>query len=622
VSSLAVEPTFQMWIVMAVIAVAVIAYVNERLSLELTSISVVAFLVLFFHLFPVTAADGRNLLDARILIAGLADPALIAVLALLVVGQGMVQTGALEEPARRLAVLRRHRPFLTVAISLAAAALISAFLNNTPVVVIFIPLMTALASRVHRSVSTVMMPLSFACILGGMTTMIGSSTNLMAASAAQQAGARPIGFFDFTLPGTVLAVIGLVYVVWIAPRLLPDRASLADTLVGPEGKQFIVEFVVAPDTPLVGRGFVAGRVADLPDVTVRLVQRGEEAILPPFDDVILRPGDEIVVAATRKAIMEAFSASPELFTGALTGSDVAEAADTDTGGEVKLGSDLVLAEVVVAPASRIIGRNLKQVVFHHRTGCIVLGIQRRSRMIRQTMTDIRLDAGDVLLIMGPRHRVEHLRGNPDVILLEWSARDMPAIARAHWARIIFGSVVVLAASGLVPVVAAALTGAVAMLMTGCLNIHQAQRALDRRVALLIWAALAMGAALRMTGGAQYLADTLIDALAGAPAAVILSALFLLIALLTNVLSNNATAVLFTPIAIGIADGLGVSQLPFIYAVIFAANCSFASPVGYQTNLLVMGPGHYRFTDFARAGLPLIFIIWLSYSLLAPWYFGL
>ena len=613
-----VEPSFHMWIVLATIILAVGSYASEKAALETTSVAVVAFLVLFFHLFPLAGPDGAELLDARALIAGLADPALISVLGLLVIGQAMVHTGALDMPARRLALLRRHRPFLAIAVTLAVAAGISAVMNNTPVVVIFIPLMTALADRVRRSVSGIMMPLSFACILGGMTTMIGSSTNLLIVSAASQAGVAPIGFFDFTVPGLVLAAVGLVYVVFVVPRLLPDRASLAAALVGPEGKQFIAEITVMAGSPLIGQRAVAGMFPDLPDITVRMIQRGEEALLPPFDDVALRRGDEVVVAATRKALTEAFAGSRELLASVDGSRDLA----LDKGDKSAQGGELILAEVVAAPASRIIGRNLKQIAFHHRTGCIVLGIQRRMRMIRQTMTEIRLEAGDVLLVFGRRNDIEQLRANPDVILLEWSARDMPAVARANRALAVFAAVVAAAASGLVPVVVAALAGAVAMIVTGCLNIHQAQRAVDRRVILLVWAALAMGTALRGTGGADYLAQSLVAALAGAAIPVVLAAFFLLVAIFTNLLSNNATAVLFTPIAVGLADSLNVDPTAFVFAVVFGANCSFASPIGYQTNLLVMGPGHYRFSDFARAGLPLVVLLWIVYAVFAPWYYGL
>jgi len=238
------------------------------------------------------------------------------------------------------------------------------------------------------------------------------------------------------------------------------------------------------------------------------------------------------------------------------------------------------------------------------------------------MNEIRLQAGDVLLVIGKRADVLGLRANPDVLLLEWSASELPTHGHVGRAALVFAAVVGFAALEIVPIAITALAGAALMIASGCLNVRQAARAIDRRIVLIIAAALAMGAALEATGGAGYLAHTLIAAFKGASTPIILSVFFALVAALTNVLSNNATAVLFTPIAINLAGELGVDPMVFVFAVIFAANCSFATPMGYQTNLLVMGPGHYKFSDFLRAGTPLIVVIWLTFSLFAPWYYNL
>ena len=608
---------FHMWATLALIAIAIVLYSLERLPLELTSMGLVAALLVFFQLFPVAAPDGANLLGPRQLLAGFAEPALIAVLALLVIGQAIVHTGALERPARWLATIRHH-PVAAIAIALAAVLSISAVLNNTPVVVIFIPIMTALADRMRRTVSGVMLPLSFAAILGGMTTLIGSSTNLLVLSAMVDLGLEPLGFFDFTVPGLLLAGVGLAYVLLVVPRLLPDRAPLARTIVGGNGKQFIAQIAVGPDSSLAGARAVAGLFPSLPEMTVRMIQRGEHPLLPPFEDVALRPGDIIIVAATRKALTDALASRPELMPEAANGGP----RPAPAGEGSALGPEQSLAEVVVAPASRMIGRNLAQIGFHYQSHCVVLGIQRRSRMIRSPMDEIRLEAGDVLLLLGARRDLLALRANPDVLLLEWLTRELPAPVHARRALLIFAAVVGLAASDLVPIVVAAVAGATTMVAGGCLNLRQAGRALDRRVILMVGATLGLGTALQVTGGAAYIAHILVTLLGGLSVAVTLSAFFLLVAGFTNIISNNATAVLFTPIAIKTAIELGVDPTVFVFAVIFAANCSFATPIGYQTNLLVMGPGHYRFSDFLRAGTPLIFIIWLTFSLFAPWYYGL
>jgi len=279
----------------------------------------------------------------------------------------------------------------------------------------------------------------------------------------------------------------------------------------------------------------------------------------------------------------------------------------------------------VAPGSRMDGRSLSQLNFYAETNCMVLGVERRARMLRSAIESIRLEAGDVLLLAGQSEDILALRSNRDVLLLEWSAVEFPSRRNALLALSIFTAVVATASTGLIAIPVAALSGAALMVIGRCLNIRQAARAVDRRIFLLIGAALAMGTSLSATGGAQYLAEQLLAALAGASPAIILSAFFLLVAALTNVLSNNATAVLFTPIAVSVAAGLGLDAegtLAFVVAVIFAANASFATPMGYQTNLLVMGPGHYKFKDFMIVGVPLTLLMWIVFSLFAPWYYGL
>ncbi len=600
------EPVWQMWATFAVIAVAIACYATEQFKIELVSAGVIAALMLLFQVAPLPAGATGGALDATRLLAGFGDPALISVLALLIIGQGLVRTGALDSLIRQLSELRGLSPGVLIAGLLATVTVLSGFVNNTPMVVIFIPILGALAQRQNSSISQVMMPLSFAAILGGMTTLIGSSTNLLVSGALVRDGLPAIGFFDFLVPGAVLAGVGFLYVLFVLPRLLPDRASLAHTLTGGDGKQFIAQIRVRPNSRLIGARSHGGLFPDLKGMTVRLIQRGNEAILPPYDDFVVAAGDILVVAATRATLTEALADTPSLLPGE----------------EQPGGADQVLVEATITPASRAIGRNLRQIAFYTRTGCIVLGIQRRSRMVRGAMDRIRLEAGDVLLLLGKREDVMALRANREVLLIEWSADEVPAMHHAGRARAVFAATVLAAASGLLPIVVAAVLGATAMVALGCLNVRQAMRAIDRRVALLVPAALAMGAALQETQGAMWLAHQLIIALADAGPALVLSALFLLIATLTNLLSNNATAVLFTPIAVSVAQELGVSPLPFVYAVIFAANCSFATPVGYQTNLLVMAPGHYQFRDFLKAGIPLIVLIWLVYSLFAPVYFNL
>lgn len=611
--------------VFALIAVAVAAFVWEKWPIELTALGALAVLLVLFEAMPLAGADGANRLDAARLLEGFANPGLVTVAALLVIGQALVQTGALEGAADRLYRLAGRRPAVVMAASLVAVAILSSVLNNTPVVVIFIPILGALAERLRISASRVLLPLSYAAILGGATTLIGSSTNLLVAGVADELGLARIGFFDFLAPAAVLAAAGLPFILFAIPRILPDRVTLAGRFAA-DGRQFIAQVAVRPASPLVGERAVAGRFRGLPGATVRVVQRGEHAFLPPFDGVTLAAGDMAVLAVTRRALTGLLARHR----GALHPSVAPEASrrggaeeDAEDGSEESWqGDEQILAEVMIPPASRMVGLTLEQFGFRRRAGCIVLGVQRRSRMFRQRLTDIRLEAGDGLLIQGPPERVAALRENSDAMLVERTQQALPRYRHARRAALIFAAVVAASATATAPIVVAAVAGAAAMLACGCLDIRQAARALDRTVILMVASTLALGAALFETGGAVWLAERFTAAFAGAGPGWLLSALFLAIALATNLLSNNASAVLFAPVAAALAQGLGLDPAPFLHTVILAANCSFATPMGYQTNLLVMAPGHYRFADYARAGAPLTLLLWAVFTAFAPWYYGL
>lgn len=621
--SFTVSADLQMWVTFAIIVLALVAYVAEKWPMELTSLGTICAVLLFFQFFQVEGGDAsrpEGLSPSRIL-QGFANTALIAVLSLLVMGQGLIRTGILDRLAQWLLDHMRSKipAIAAIFILLFIVGGISGFLNNTPVVVIFIPIMQAMAHRYGISPSKVMIPLSFAAILGGMTTLIGSSTNLLVNTALLEIGEEPLKFFDFTVPGIMMALVGIAYAVFVVPRLLPDRAGMAETEYSAgAGKQFIVQIETPSDSELIGEKAPGGHFKALPEMTVRMVQRGERAILPPFEDLEVIEGDVIVVAATRSVLAEAIAEHGDLFHPDLRDGRFEEE-DEDAPWRQK---DQVLAEVMIAPASRLVGQTLRLAGFRYKTGCIVLGIQRRARMIRARITEIRLEPGDVLLIQGQRDDIRELRGSRDAILIESSREDLPSLDHAKRASIIFLGAVAMAATGMMPIVVAAFAGAIAMVATGVLNLRQAFRAIDPKIATAIAAALAMSIALRETGGAAFVAHGMVAVFDGLGPLVILSMLFLMAALMTNVISNNAVAVLFTPIAIDLANEVGSTPMLFAIAMVFAANCSFASPMGYQTNLLVMGPGHYKFQDFVRSGLPLIFVMWITFTLIAKFFWGI
>jgi di/tricarboxylate transporter len=600
---------WQMWFALAVVAGAVVGYASGRASLETVSGVLLAVLLVVFTLAPVTDADGRVVLSTDQLLAGFASPALFAIIGLLIVGQGMYQSGALEFPTRFLIGAHEKLGNLAVAGVFGFVMVVSAFLNNTPVVVMFVPIMAAMAAQGRIAPSRLMMPLSFMSILGGMCTTIGSSTNLLAVAEYEVVTGNRLAFFALAPMGLVLAGVGTVYMAVAAKFFLPDRRG-ASAVAQSDGRQFVAQLTLERENPLIGQEAVAGLFPEMPGVTVRMIQRRDEVLLPPFDDVTLRLGDKVILAATRQVLTDLLKKSPKILTGLVAELD-AEGAE----------GELTMVEAVVAPGSRIIGRTISQIRFRFQTNCVIVGIQRRSRMIRAEVAHIRLEAGDVLLILGDRADVRALRSDRDILMLEASMQQLPDPDTARIAAVIFIGVVATAAFGVLPIAVSAILGATAMVATGCLNVRQASRAVDRRVYLLVGTALALGAALQQTGGAAFLASFLAPLAEGDGGPVILiSAFFALTAVLTNVLSNNATVVLFTPIAVSASQAAGLDPLILVLTVIYAANCSFATPVAYQTNLLVMAPGHYEFRDFVIVGVPLTLLLWAVYTVAAPAYF--
>ncbi|MEO1659238.1 MAG: SLC13 family permease [Pseudomonadota bacterium] len=599
-----------MWYTLVVITCAIAAYASDRFTLELVSGATLVAILVPFSLVPyVDGETGETLLSAEILLTGFANPALFAILGLLIVGQGMYQSGALEYPTRVLVRAYDKFKFLAVAAIFAFIMVVSAFLNNTPVVVMFVPIMAAIASQGGMPTSRLMMPLSFMSILGGMCTTIGSSTNLLAVEAFQNAGGIRLEFFSLMPLGLVLLTVGSIYMIFAVRYILPNRSGPED-LEEKDGRQFVAQIGIDRGNPLIGQGATAGQFKDLPDITVRMIQRRDEVILPPFDDVKLRLHDKLIVAATRDALTSLLRKRPEILDSFMSEVETLDGAS----------GELTMVEAVVAPGSRIIGRSINQIRFRFQTNCVIVGMQRRSRMIRAELASIRLEAGDVLLILGDRSDVRALRSDRDILMLERSMQELPDPDQARWAAGIFVAIVAVAATGTLPISVAAVFGAFAMVAAGCLNVRQASRAIDRRVYLLVGVALAMGLALQRTGGADFIASGITPIAENGGVTTLLAVIFIVTALLTNVLSNNATAVLLTPIGVSIAAAAGIDPVVVVLTIIYAANCSFATPVAYQTNLLVMGPGHYRFSDFIRVGVPLTILLWVTYTLVAPIYF--
>ncbi|MGV0911031.1 SLC13 family permease [Martelella sp. FOR1707] len=604
---------FHLVATMAIIVGTIGLYSLDRFPIEAVSLAALGMLLVLFGAFPFTLEGGKPL-PIEDMLAGFSSPALVTVLALLIVGQGLFATDALEGVTNRIGQFYGANPRMLIVVILATCGITSAFLNNTPVVVIFIPVLASLAARFRLPPYQIFMPLSFITILGGMTTMIGSSTNLIAAGIASREGVN-LGFFDITGMGVILAVSGAVYVLFVMPRIFTRERSQKRFEQESAGTQFLGEVVLLGESRFVGERARSGFFPVLTPMSLHALVREEKVLLPPYDDgLTLQPGDRLQMTGTRKGFMDLL-AKGEI-------SLMAPPDGTAPSAERRVGAHYHLAEAVITPGSLFEGRTVRFSGIQQRFNITIFGVRRKSRMARTPFSQLRFEAGDTLLIGGREDDLRAMRGNHDILLLEHSAESVPPRDKALLASGIFAAIVILSATGLTPMVVNAVAGALLMILFGCLTLQQAARAFDRQIYLLVGASIAMATALQATGGAQLIAEGIVALGGGSSAWLMIVMLFVGVSILTNVLSNNAAVALFIPIGLSMARQIGAPPEAFAAAVIYAANCSFATPIGYQTNLMVMGPGHYSFGDFIRAGVPLIVLLAVVFALTAPWYYGL
>lgn len=591
--------------VMALTVLALVLFTRERIALETSSLFVLVALVLGFELFPFVR-DGQAL-HADDFFLGFGHEALVAVCALMIAGQGLVRTGALEPVGRLLARAWGTAPQLSLLLTLVIGALLSAFVNNVPIVVLLLPILVSVALRTGTPASGVLMPMGFATLVGGMSTAIGTSTNLLVISVAADLGLRELGMFDFVVPVAVAGGIALLYLWLVAPRLLPNRDSgLADTAP----RVFAAQLVVTEDSYADGRTLAEAVDKTGGGLRVSRVLRGEQSYLLPLPDAELRAGDRLLLNDSADNLKEF-----ERVLGATLYSGDAPVDDEHP----LRADDQQLAEIVVVQGSSLAGTRLAVSRFAERYQLLVLALHRagwRREAVRAGVHDIVLRVGDVLLIQGPREQIAALRRSGEALVLDATA-DLPTTRRAPIALAIMVGIVLVAALGWMPIAVSALVGVLLMLLTACLSWRDAARALSTQVIMIVVASLALGSALLETGGADYLAQLFVQLTAGTSPAVMLSGLMLLMAVMTNIVSNNAAALIGTPIAVGIARQLGLPAEPFVLAVLFGANMSYATPIAYKTNLLVMSAGGYRFSDFLRVGIPLTVIMWAVFSWLLP-----
>jgi len=595
--------------VLILTVVALYLFTRDNIPLESSSLTILILLTAGFQLFPYMQ-DGDVVVGPIDFFAGFGNEALVTICALMMVGKALETTGALQPLVMIVGREWSSRPVLALLITLVAGAILSAFMNNTPIVVLLMPIIVGASLRSKFPVSGVMMPMGLATIIGGMSTSIGTSTNLLVVGISRDMGMHEFSMFEWVLPVAIVGGVGVLYLWLVAPRLLPDRATpMADT----SPRIFSAQLHVKEG------GFADGKslseVLAKADGNLRIdkIQRSESLFLAKLPSVVIQPGDRLFVKDSPENLKHYEGL---LGTTLFNLSDNEHPVDEDTPLKAE-GQQL--AEVVVTRGSPLHLRSLAAARFTSSYGLLPLALHRARAPSSQVTGDlnlIRLRAGDVLLVQGTREAIAQLKDSGTMLVLDGTT-DLPHTHHAKRALFVMGLVILAAATGTLPISVSALIGLGFMIATGCLSWRDAATSLSIPVVMIIVTSLALGKALIGTGMADFLAVSFVNGASGLPIPLILSAFMLLMTVMTNIVSNNAAAVIGTPIAISIATQLGVSAEPFVLAVLFGANMSFATPYGYQTNLLVMTAGGYKFSDFLRVGIPLTIIMWIGFSLVLP-----
>ena len=581
-------------IVFALVVVAVALFISERLPIGLVAVTVMVALMLTGVLTP---EEGFS---------GFSSRATVTIAAMFMLSEGVRRTGVLDRAGALVTTAGRDRPARALLAIMLVVGAISAFINNTAAIAIFIPVILAASERLGVSASRLLMPASFASMLGGSCTLIGTSTNILVSNIAADHGLRPLGMFELAPVGLVFAGLGVLYLMTAGRRLVPARRSSERLGGGFELNEYFTDVVVLEDSDLVGRT-VAGD-PDLAGGALEVVDVLRDGSEQPgrVDRIELAAGDVLRIHGPARRISDLVEQRRVELRGV---------ADWRGSGLQEGGHALV--EAVVAPDSPLARRRIRDADFGERLGAVPLAVQHRGSLQRQDLGDVRLQPGDCVLLAVDADRVGELPANHAVVLVNRVPTTTHRRRKAPVALAVLAGVVAATALDLAPVAVNALAGVVMMVLTGCLDLEEGVAAVNWEVIFLLAGMIPLGLAMEKTGAAALLAEGVVDGLGAWGPQAVLSGLFLLTILLTSVLNNQAAAVLLSPMVIELAGGLGADPRPFLIAVTYGASLSFITPVGYQTNTMIYGPGQYRFSDFLRVGAGLNLLLWLAGTLLIP-----
>jgi len=572
----------------------VVFFVMEILPIEVTAMGAIGILLLF------------DVLTWQETISGFSNPAVITIGAIFIMSRALVKTGFLEVFADFLAKKGGNRKWLTIFIFLLTVSIISGFINNTAAVAIFIPLGIDLCQRFRISPTKVLLPLSYAAIFGGTLTLIGTSTNLVVSSIMEEMNMAPFSMFEFTKLGLIFLVLGTLYNMIISKWFMPSRSIISSLTRKYHMGSFLTEFKVGEDSPLIGNAYKDLDISQKYNLQVYKIIRDSENIRFNLQNIIIREGDIFLVHINVKDMLK-FKDEMKVLLLTDVKMNVAELT----------GKNHVIVEGLVSQQSALIGKTLQEFDFRNRYGSFVLAVKRQRELLRDKIAHIRLKFSDTLLIMVPKERLEILRTSNNLIVLE--ELDIHLRYERYWwfSILVIPAVMLLAAFGVIPIVKAAILGAILLLVMRTLSIQDAYESISWSVIFLIASLVPMGIAIQktnldeVTGNLIIGIGTLIGGGEGLDPVIILAVLYGVTFILSAFISNAAVAVMLTPIGIMLATILNVDPRPFLVAICFGASCSFMTPMGYQTNMMVFAPGQYRLKDFFQMGIPLTLVFWIT-----------
>jgi len=582
-------------IVTTILVVALVLLVSEKIPVDLTAVGIMVALMVTGVLPPLEAVQGFS------------NPAVVTVAAMFLISQAMIRTGAVGFIGQRLISYSRGKPGLALILVMAIVGVASAFINNTPIVVLFIPVVLSLSCEYQISPSRLLIPVSYASILAGTCTLIGTSTNIIVSDLSATYGYGELGMFELSALGVPIAAIGIVFIYFASPRILPSLTSPICEFGSEGARKYLAELAIPRESALLGRNPLTVFAKKYPSIEVSELIRYNHIFYPGRDPVVISADDMLLVKGSANdlvsVLQEGFVELSPYQNGLKFGPDDPES---------------LIVEIIITPQSSLRGTRLRETHLNRDPDLQIIAIEHSGQFFTGLkIHDVRLRTGDILLIQCPEKSLERLRGSRDYIVVEDVHQDIVIRRKARTTAIVFAGIVAGAATGLADIMTCALAGAFLMILLRCIRIREAYSALQGDVLMLIAGTIALGAAMEKTGTSRIYSEMFLSLFTDASPYTVLFGFLILTSVSTQILSNNATAVLLLPIAISTALSIGVDPRPFIIAVCFGASACFATPIGYQTNLLVYGPGGYRFTDYLKLGIPLNLIVLIMGGLFIP-----